>query len=179
MYEQDKKVILTREDIVAQHQRDLLVELLKTIVAEVFFIGICVLITCNLINAWHECTWFGRIALLLIVPLLWCIAALVANTIVQTAVRLIYLKKGKYTIEVDRVGLLKLKTEEEYKASPYGRGGHTEIVTNQYVYFEKYGMVKSNRPLANGQECYLLVVLTKKPHVLKFWECDIHEIKGV
>ena len=46
-------------------------------------------------------------------------------------------------------------------------------------YFEKYGKVKSNRPLKNGQECYLLVVLTKKPYVRGFWECDIHEIKGV
>ena len=180
MYEQDKKVILTREGIVAQHQHDLLVELLKTIVAEVFFIAICVLITFNLINGWHDCTWFGRIALLLIVPLVWFIAALVANTIVQTAIRLMYMKQGKYTIEVDRVGLLKLKTEEEYHANPSGRGrGYTEIVTNQYVYFEKYGMVKSNRPLANGQECYLLVVQTKKPHVRGFWECDIHEITGI
>ena len=113
MYEQDKKVILTREGIVAQHQKDLLVELLKTIVAECFFIAICVLITFNLINGWHDCTWFGRIALLLIVPLVWFIAALVANTIVQTAIRLMYMKQGKYTIEVDRVGLLKLKTAEE------------------------------------------------------------------
>lgn len=179
MYEQDKKVILTREGIVAQHQRDLLIELLKTIVAEVFFIAISVLITFNLVNGWHGHTWFWRIAFLLLVPLMWFIAVLVANTIVQTAIRLIYMKKGKYTIEVDRVGLLKLKTEEEYVHSPGSRNGHTEIVTNQYVYFEKYGMVKSNRPLANGQECYLLVVLTKKPHVRGFWECDIHEITGI
>ena len=180
MYEQDKKVILTREGIVAQHQRDLLVELLKTIVAEGFWIALNVLVTFNLVNAWYECTWFVRIVLLLMVPLLWFIAVLVAITIVQTAIRLIYMKNGKYTIEVDRVGLLKLKTEEEYHTSPSGRGsGYTEIVTNQYVYFEKYGMVKSNRPLKNGQECYLLVVLTKKPHVRGFWECDDHEIQGV
>ena len=179
MHEQDKKVKLTRTDIVAQHQHDLLVELLKTIVAEVFFIAICVLITFNLINGWHDCTWFGRIALLLIVPLVWFIAALVANTIVQTAIRLMYMKQGKYTIEIDRITLLECKTEEEYVHSPGSRNGHTEIVTNQYVYFEKYGKVKSNRPLKNGQECYLLVVQTKKPHVRKFWECDIHEIQGV
>lgn len=179
MYEQDKKVILTREGIVAQHQRDLLVELLRTIVAEVFFIAISVLITFNLINGWHGHTWFWRIAFLLLVPLMWFIAVLVVNTIVQTAIRLMYMKQGKYAIEVDRVGLLKLKTEEEYVHSPGSRNGHTEIVTNQYVYFEKYGMVKSNRPLANGQECYLLVVQTKKPHVRGFWECDIHEITGI
>lgn len=179
MYEQDKKVILTREGIVAQHQRDLLVELLKTIVAEVFFIAISVLVTFNLVNGWHGHTWFWRIAFLLLVPLMWFIAVLVVNTIVQTAIRLIHMKNGKYTIEVDRVGLLKLKTEEEYVHSPGSRNGHTEIVTNQYVYFEKYGMVKSNRPLKNGQKCYLLVVQTKKPHVLKFWECDDHEIQGV
>lgn len=179
MYEQDKKVILTREGIVAQHQRDLLIELLRTIVAEVFFIAISVLITFNLVNGWHGHTWFWRIAFLLLVPLMWFIAVLVVNTIVQTAIRLMYMKQGKYTIEVDRVGLLKLKTEEEYVHSPGSRNGHTEIVTNQYVYFEKYGMVKSNRPLANGQECYLLVVQTKKPHVRGFWECDIHEITGI
>ncbi|MBQ1232893.1 MAG: hypothetical protein IIX86_05110 [Clostridia bacterium] len=179
MHEQDKKVILTREGIVAQHQRDLLVELLKTIVAEGFLIALSVLVTFNLVNTWYECTWFVRIVLLLMVPLLWFIAVLVAITIVQTAIRLMYMKNGKYTIEIDRVGLLKLKTEEEYVHSPGSRNGHTEIVTNQYVYFEKYGMVKSNRPLANGQECYLLVVQTKKPHVRGFWECDIHEITGI
>ncbi|MBO7296184.1 MAG: hypothetical protein J6V39_02905 [Clostridia bacterium] len=179
MYEQDKKVILTREDIVAQHQRDLLVELLKTIVAECFFIAFCVLVTWSTVAKWHSRIWLGSAVMILLTVLFWFVAVLVANTIIQTAIRLMYMKQGKYTIEVDRVGLLKLKTEEEYVHSPGSRNGHTEIVTNQYVYFEKYGMVKSNRPLANGQECYLLVVLTKKPYVRGFWECDIHEIKGV
>ena len=178
MYEQDKKVILTREDIVAQHKNDLILGLLKTVVAEVFFIAICALITSSLITGWQDRTWFARIVFLVMVPLVWFIAALVANTIVQIAIRLRYMNKGKYTIETDRVQLLECKTEEEYHASPNGNG-HTEIVTNQYVYFEKYGKVKSNRPLQNGQECYLLVVQTKKPHVLKFWECDIHEITGI
>ena len=179
MYEQDKKVILTREGIVAQHQRDLLVELLKTIVAEVFFIAFCALLTWSTVAKWHSRIWLGSAVMILLTVLFWFVAVLVANTIIQTAIRLMYMKKGKYTIEVDRVGLLKLKTEEEYVHAPGSRNGHTEIVTNQYVYFEKYGMVKSNRPLANGQECYLLVVLTKKPYVRGFWECDIHEIKGV
>ena len=179
MYEQDKKVILTREGIVAQHQKDLLVELLKTIVAEVFFIAFCALLTWSTVAKWHSRIWLGSAVMILLTVLFWFVAVLVANTIIQTAIRLMYMKQGKYTIEVDRVGLLKLKTEEEYVHSPGSRNGHTEIVTNQYVYFEKYGMVKSNRPLANGQECYLLVVQTKKPHVRGFWECDIHEITGI
>ena len=179
MYEQDKKVILTREDIVAQYQRDLLVELLKTIVAQGFFIAFCVLVTWSTVAKWHSRIWLGSAVMILLTVLFWFVAVLVANTIIQTAIRLMYMKQGKYTIEVDRVGLLKLKTEVEYVHAPGSRNGHTEIVTNQYVYFEKYGMVKSNRPLANGQECYLLVVLTKKPHVRGFWECDIHEIKGI
>lgn len=179
MYEQDKKVILTKSDVVQQNQRDLLVDLLKTIVGEVFFVGFCALITWHLVNNWQDHTWFVRIALILMAVVLWAIAVMVGIATVQHAIRLLYLHRGKYAIEIDRVGLLKLKTEEEFKSSPSGRGGHTEIVTNQYVYFEKYGMVKSNRPLKNGQECYLLVVLTKKPHVIKFWECDIHEITGI
>ncbi len=180
MYEQDKKVILTREGIVEQHKRDLLIELLKTIVAEAFFIVFCVLVTRNMLVNWYDYTWFFRAGLILLTVFVWLIAALVANTAVQQAIRLLCLRQGKYAIEIDRVRLLELKTEEEYTPSRSGRGsGRTEIVTNQYVYFEKYGKVKANRPLQNGQECYLLVVLTKKPHVRGFWECDIHEIKGV
>lgn len=179
MYEQDKKVILTREDIVVQHKNDLIVALLKNAVSEGVFVAICALITHNLITGWHSRTLFARIVLLVMTPLVWFIAALVANTIVQTAIRLRCMNRGKYTIEIDRVNLLELKTEEEFRESRSRRGGHTEIVTNQYVYFEKYGKIKSDRPLQNGQECYLLVVQTKKPHVLKFWECDIHEIKNI
>lgn len=179
MYEQDKKVILTKSDVVQQSQRDLLLDLLKTIVGEAFFVGFCALITWFLVNNWQDHTWFVRISLILIAAFLWAVAVMVAIATVQHAIRLLCLHKGKYAIEIDRVGLLKLKTEEEYHASRSGRGGYTEIVTNQYVYFEKYGMVKSGRPLSNGQECYLLIVLTKKPHVIKFWECDIHEIQGV
>lgn len=177
MNEQDRKVILTKSGIVQQSQRDMLLDLLKTIIGEVFFVGFCVLITQYQIAHWQDNNWFVRVVLILIALLFWAVAVIVALATVQHAIRLLYLKRGKYAIEIDRVGLLKLKTEEEYKSSPSGRGGHTEIVTNQYVYFEKYGMVKSNRPLKNGQECYLLVVKTKKPHVRGFWECDIHEIK--
>ena len=179
MYENDKKVILTREDIVQQHQHDLLIELLKTIVAEVFFIAFCVLVTWNTVAKWHSRTWFACAVMILIAVILWAVAVMVVAAIRQQCMRLLYMRQGKFTIEIDRVGLLELKTEEEYVSSPGSRGGHTEIVTNQYVFFEKYGKVKSNRPLANGQECYLLVVLTKKPYVRGFWECDIHEIKGV
>lgn len=177
MNEQDKKVILTRQDIVQQHKRDLMVDLGRMVIAEAFFIAFCVLVTCTMISGWYDHGWLYNTAIVPASILLWAIAVLVGIALVQQAVRLSYMHSGKYAIEIDRVSLLELKTEEEYKPSRSGRGGRTEIVTNQYVYFEKYGKVKSNRPLANGQECYLLVVLTKKPHVLKFWECDIHEIK--
>ncbi len=182
MYESDKKVILTREDIVEQHKHDQLVECLKNIVAEGFFIAFCVLVTwstvANCAN-WFSRMWVVCVVMILLTALFWFVAVMSAIATVQSVIRLLYLRQGKYAIEIDRVGLLKLKTEKEYKASRSGRGGHTEIVTNQYVYFEKYDMVKSGRPLKSGQECYLLVVLTKKPHVRGFWECDIHEIQGI
>ena len=177
MNEQDKKVVLKKQDIVQQHKRDLSVDLGKIAIAEIFFIAFCVLVTYTMISGWYTHGWLYNVAIVSASILLWFIAGLVGYIIVQQAVRFSFLHAGKYAIEIDRVKLLELKTEEEFKSSRSGRGGHTEIVTNQYVYFEKYGKVKSNRSLANGQECYLLVVLTKKPHVLKFWECDIHEIK--
>ncbi|MBQ7378070.1 MAG: hypothetical protein IJW70_00155 [Clostridia bacterium] len=178
MNEQDKKVILKKQEIVQQHKKDQLTECLKTVVAEVFFLAFCVLVTYTMISGWYDHIWLYNTVMILISVLLWFIAVLVANTAVRRAIFLLCLNNGKYAIEIDRVKLLELKTEEQHTPSRSGRGsGRTEIVTNQYVHFEKYGKVKANRPLKNGQECYLLVVLTKKPHVLKFWECDIHEIK--
>ena len=180
MHEQDKKVKLTRTDIVQQHTHDQLVECLRN------FIGLCalaifsVLFTGYLFSNWSEMLWIVRIMQAVICAFSWLITVLLGYITVQNAIRLLYLRQGKYTLEIDRITLLECKTEEEYQPSPSGRGhGRTEIVTNQYVYFEKYGKVKSNRPLKNGQECYLLVVQTKKPHVRKFWECDDHEIKGI
>ncbi|MBQ9777602.1 MAG: hypothetical protein IJW22_01630 [Clostridia bacterium] len=91
----------------------------------------------------------------------------------------IYLLQGKYVIEVDTVELLELKSEYERRRNPLGRGYHRVLVTNQYVHFAKYGRYKSDRTLRQGQECYLLVVLTKKPQILAFWECEEYEIKGL
>jgi hypothetical protein len=86
--------------------------------------------------------------------------------------------QGKYALEVDTVDLLELKSEYELRRSVIGRGYRRVLVTNQYVHFAKYGKFKSERTLRQGQECYLLVVLTKKPHILAIWECDEYEIKG-
>ena len=179
MHEQDKKVQLTRTDIVQQHTKDQMVECGKTAIGAVALILFGMLFTAYILNNWGDLSIFNRIVEVPMCVLLWALAAVVCYVLVQLAIRLLYLHQGKCTIEIDRVKLLECKTEEEYRHTPGSRRGHTEIVTNQYVHFEKYGKVKSNRPLKNGQECYLLVVLTKKPHVLKFWECDDHEIKGV
>ena len=176
MNEQDKKVVLKKQEIVQQHKRDLLVDLGKMVIAEVFFIAFCVLVTYTMISGWYDHGWLYNVAIVPASVLLWAIAVLVGMALVQQAVRLSCLHSGKYAIEIDRVSLLELKTEEEYHASRSGRGGRTEIVTNQYVYFEKFGKVKSNRSLANGQECYLLVVLTKKPRIIAVYDTDKYEI---
>ncbi len=177
--EQDRKVILKRGDIVLQHKKDQLTECGKTAVGAVAMLLFGGLFTSYLVNNWNDATILSRIVQVPMCVLIWALAVLVCYVFVQYGIRWLYLSKGKYVLEIDRVKLLECKTEEEYRRAPGSRRGHTEIVTNQYVHFEKYGKVKANRPLKNGQECYLLVVLTKKPHVLKFWECDDHEIKGV
>ena len=180
MHEQDKKVQLTRTDIVQQHTKDQMVECGKTAIGAVALMLFGVLFTAYILNNWGDLSIFNRIVQVPMCAILWALAAVVGYVLVQYAICWLYLHQGKYTMEIDRITLLECKTEEEYTPSRSGRGrGRTEIVTNQYVHFEKYGKVKSNRPLKNGQECYLLVVQTKKPHVRKFWECDIHEIQGV
>ncbi len=178
MNQNDRKVILTRTDIVQQHKRDQLSECLQILVGTGIFVLLEALALWITLTNWYDFHWLICVGSVLMIGFFGVMAVLLAIETGKSGIRLWCLHSGNYAIEIDRVRLLECKTEEEYKVSRNGNG-HTEIVTNQYVYFEKYGKVKSNRPLANGQECYLLVVLTKKPHVRGFWECDIHEIKGV
>lgn len=182
MNQDDRKVILTREDIVYQHKRDQLSECLQILVGTGIFVLLEAMTVWITLANWYDFHWLICVGSVLAIGFFAVMAVLLAIVTVNRGLRLWCLHSGNYTIEVDRVGLLELKTEEEVHASR-SLGGNAivrrVIVTNQYVYFEKYGKVKSNRPLANGQECYLLVVLTKKPQVLKFWECDIHKIEGV
>ena len=83
MNEQDKKVVLKKQEIVQQHKRDLLVDLGKMVIAEVFFIAFCVLVTYTMISGWYDHGWLYHVAIVPASVLLWAIAVLVGMALVQ------------------------------------------------------------------------------------------------
>ena len=82
----------------------------------------------------------------------------------------------RFTLELDRVELLELKTEVEWVHNTLGRGRHREYVTNQYAYFAKYGKFKTTQTLEQGEECYVFVALTKEPRIICVYQADEYVI---
>lgn len=83
----------------------------------------------------------------------------------------------RYTLELDRIELLELKTEAEWTYSSLSRRWHREYVTNQYAHFTKHGKVKTKQELKQDEECYVLVALTKKPKIICVYQADEYVIE--
>lgn len=178
MYDDNRKMQLWREEIVQKNTRDLFARGAVFSIISLFWGALVGLIT------WGLCDNFASQGLLLKIIGILMLIALGGSVLLMLmiAITLLYqgicMLLGKYTIEVDKVALLELKSEYEMRRSPFGKSYHRVLVTNQYIHFAKYGTLKSKRELRQDQECYLLVLLTKKPRILEFWECDQYEIKG-
>ena len=179
MHKENEKITLWREKIAQDNMKKQLLS------GGLFGLGTLVVGGFVALGTWALCSSMGGNSLLAIIlaifllVLLWGIVILLligAGALLRDG---IYILQGKYVIEADTVDLLELKSEHEHRRNPIGRGYHRVLVTNQYVHFAKYGRFKSDRTLRQGQECYLFVVLTKKPQILAFWECDEYEIKGI
>lgn len=78
----------------------------------------------------------------------------------------------RYTLELDRVELLELKTEAEWTYSTISKGWRRKYVTNQYAYFAKLGKLKTSQKLHQDEECYVFVALTKKPQIVAIYQTD-------
>ena len=174
---ENQKITLWREQIVQENMKKQLLGGGAIGLAALILSGFLALLTWGLYSLAGD-SLFSVIFLIVMLVLLWggvILALIGAGFLICQG---IYILQGKYALEVDTVDLLELKSEYELRRSVISRGYRRVLVTNQYVHFAKYGKCKSDRTLCQGQECYLLVILTKKPHILAFWECDQYEIKG-
>lgn len=178
MYREDQKTQLNRHEIAQKNMRDMLIRGGIISFVGLILIGFSALLTWVMGDNWGGTGRLLEILGVLMILILWVavIAIMVAG--IMTFVQGILILQGKYAIEVDTVERLELKSEYELRRNPIGRGHHRVLVTNQYIYFAKYGKLKSKRVLRQGQECYLFVLLTKKPSILEFWECEEYEFKG-
>ena len=87
---------------------------------------------------------------------------------------------GKYTIEVDRIARMELRSEKNhsYSRSLIAHLNKPDYVTYQYVCFERYGEIRTdkNAEFAQGAEYYVLVALTKNPKIIDYRSCEQYEL---
>lgn len=178
MYREDQKTQLNRHEIAQKNMRDLMIRGGMISFVGLILIGFTALLTWLMGENWGGPGWLLEILAVLMLISLWGAVIVIVAAGIMTFVQGIFILQGKYAIEVDTVELLELKSEYELRRNPIGKGYHRVLVTNQYIYFAKYGKIKSKRVLRQGQECYLFVVLTKKPCILEFWECEEYKFKG-
>ena len=178
MFEENRKIQLTREEIVQKKMRSLLAFGAVLTIVGIFLGAMVAALTFGVARELGEYRLIIQILMIAVFVMLWFTVAAILAIAAMNLYQALCLLQGKYAIETDKIALLELKTETEYRRNVLGKGYHKVRVTNQYVHFETYGKVQSDRHLSQGEECYLLVVQTKKPHVLEFWECNEYEIKG-
>ena len=111
---------------------------------------------------------------------LWGFAAYLVCIAIQANLPLLCLLSGKYTIEVDRIARMELRSEKNHRHSRslIAYLNKPDYVTYQYVYFERYGEIRTdkNAEFAQGAEYYLLVALTKTPKIIAYRSREKYEL---
>ena len=176
MYEKEEKRRVKRRDEVIQNQKQMaLSNVVFTVVILLFIYLIFVSFGIGSIYmAIAESNGFIVLILLSSFFALICFATCVIPTVSlgKDLGQNLAILTDRYTLELDRVELLELKTEVEWVHNTLRKGYHREYVTNQYAYFAKHGKYKTKQTLSQGEECYVFVALTKKPQIVAIYQAD-------
>ena len=181
MHQQEsRKIPLRRAEYIKNEQRNLLSSgalLLAMAVIITVFAAIWTAITAMVYTDTPLVFWLILLALAIA---LWGFAAYVVYIAIQANLPLFCLLTGKYTIEVDRVGRMELRSEKNhrYSRSLIAYLNEPDYVTYQYVCFERYGEIQTdkNAEFAQGAEYYLLVALTKTPKIIDYRSREKYEL---
>ncbi len=181
MYQKEsQKIRFCATDFVKNEQRRLLSQGM-TIALMAFGILIFAAIwTALIISTFSEFLFAFWLFLLAIALLFWGIGAGLAYVVLKTYLPLFCLLCGKYTLEIDRVQRIELRSERNYsyKRTLIGKLNKSDYITWQYVHFEKCGEFKT-RPeteITQNAAYYVLVALTKKPTVINIRSCEKYEL---
>ena len=181
MYEKDtRKIPLRRAEYVKQEQRLLFSQgmlFLALAVIIAVFAAIWTGITAVIYTDTPLVFWLIILALAIA---LWGFATYVIYIAIQANLPLLCLLTGKYTIEVDRIARMELRSEKNhrYSRSLIAYLNKPDYVTYQYVCFEQYGEIRTdkNTEFAQGAEYYVLVALTKTPNIIDYRSCEQYEL---
>lgn len=180
MKEKDSKVKLQRTQIIENEKR---LQLSNGIILVLFSLGeLAFSAIWTIIIAFNasEIPPIFWVIVILISLLFWGTGAILAFLAIQANLALLYLLTGKYTLEIDRVQRIELRSEKNrtYYSSLIGKLSKPDYITYQYVDFAKSGTYKTDpqQAFAQDQEFYVLVVPTKKPTILHLWACNEYEL---
>ena len=180
MYEkEEKRRVKRRNEVIQNHKQMALSNVVFTVVILLFIYLIFVSFGIGSIYmAIAESNGFIALILLFSVFALISFASCIIPTVFlsKDLGQNLVILTDRYTLELDRVELLELKTEVEWVPNTLRKGYHREYVTNQYAYFAKHGKYKTKQTLSQGEECYVFVALTKKPQIVAIYQTDEYVI---
>lgn len=176
MYEkEEKRKVKQRAEVIKDHKHIALLNVVQTVVilAVLYAMLLSFGIGC-IFMATLESNGFIVLILLFASFALICFAGCVVATVSlgKDFGQNLAILLDRYTLELDRIELLELKTEAEWVPNALRRGWHRTYVTNQYAYFAKHGKFKTRQTLSQGEEYYVFVALTKKPHIVCVYQAD-------
>ncbi len=171
MYEtESRKIPLRRTEYIKSEQHELLSSgalLVAIAVIITVFAAIWTALTAMVYTDTPLVFWLILLALAIA---LWGFAAYTVYIAIKANLPLLCLMTGKYTIEVDRIARIELRSEKNhrYSRSLIAYLNKPDYITYQYVYFERYGEIKTDpkAEFAQGDEYYVLVALTKTPTII-------------
>ena len=177
---QNRKIPLKRAEYIKSEQRLLLSQGALLSALTVIIIAMSAFWTAITILGYADIPPIFLVLFIGIGVALWIYAGYMAYTAMTANLPLLCLLTGKYTIEVDRVQRIELRSEKNrtYTRSLAARMNRPDYVTKQYVDFEKYGQVKLEREteIAQNEQYYVLVALTKTPKIIDFRSCEKYEL---
>ncbi len=181
MYEKEtRKIPLSRAEYIKNEQRLLLSQgMLYLAMAAIItaFAAIWTAVTAVIYTDTPLVFWLFILALAIA---LWGFSAFIVYIAIKANLPLLCLLSGKYTIEVDRIARMELRSEKNYhhSRSLIAYLSKPDYITYQYVYFERYGEVQTdkNAEFAQGAEYYVLVALTKTPKIIAYRSREKYEL---
>ena len=181
MHQQEsRKIPLRRAEYIKAEQRRLLSEgalFLAMAAIITIFATIWTVVTAMVYTDAPLVFWLILLALAIA---LWGFAAYTVYIMVKANLPLLCLFTGKYTIEVDRIARIELRSEKNrrHTRSLIAYLDKPDYVTYQYVRFERYGEVQNDpkTEFAQDAEYYVLVALTKTPAIIDYRPCEKYEL---
>lgn len=181
MYEKDtRKIPLRRAEYVKQEQRLLFSQGMLFLAMAAIVTAFAAIWTAITAIVYTDAPLVFWLILLALAIALWGFAAYLVCIAIKANLPLLCLLTGKYTIEVDRIARMELRSEKNYRHSRslIAYLNKPDYVTYQYVCFERYGEVQTdkNAEFAQGAEYYLLVALTKTPKIIAYRSREKYEL---